>query len=115
MKLRRGAGQIYQIAAMDRQRSNSIFLPQAAHLIALRLAQHIGLPLARAGGEYLKSIRSQPVSTLCRSLHSARSGSMDANPPGSRPGRLAFGPQQYVLHAELWLSPWSVWRHALND
>src|SRR5271170_6365433 len=46
---------------MDRDGLQVIFLTQAHHLIALRTAQLIRRPLARAGGKNLKSVATQPV------------------------------------------------------
>src|SRR5579864_132710 len=100
MKLRRRAGQVDQITAMDRHGADAIFFPQTAHGITLRWRQRIRLPLPRAGRENLKRIGSQPIGPFHRHLNAASRRSMYADAPRARLWRLTFGPQQHILQAK---------------
>src|SRR5947209_19456480 len=73
------AGQVDQIIGVNHQRLEIIFLSQPLHLFALRAAEFVWRPLARAGRKDLKSITTQPVCSLGCVLNSSRSRSVNPN------------------------------------
>src|SRR5471032_1381416 len=105
MKLRRGTSQIHQIAAMDGHGTDAVLIAQAPQGITVLLCQQIRLPLPGTGRKYLKSIGSQPVSTLDCQFNAARSRGMYSNAPGTGPGWFTFCPKQHIFHAE----PFALW------
>src|SRR5947209_5428516 len=109
MKLRGRTGQVHKITAMDRNWPDPVLLPQTAHCVTLRRPKRIRLPLPRAGGEYLERVGPQPISTLSGHFYPASGGSMYANLSRPRLRRLAFRPQQHILHAE----PLPLWHGGL--
>lgn len=72
---------------MDNERLEIVLRPQLEHLLAQRVAEFVGRPLARAGRENLQRVASDTVSTLGGVVDSSGGGGVNADAAGSEAGR----------------------------
>src|SRR5215470_20125313 len=73
------AGHVNEVVRVDHHRLQVVLLAQALELVALRTAEFVGRPLARAGRENLKGIAAQAVGTLSGQFNTTCNGGMNSD------------------------------------
>src|SRR5262249_146972 len=81
------AGEIDQVVRVYDEWLQIVTGAETIHLVALRLAEFIRRPAARAGRENLERVASQAVSPFSGILHTSSCRGVNANTTGSQAGR----------------------------